>query len=118
MELDDAWVQLPWQHGGGEGAGRKKLRCYGNEMDGIENENEMHHHGWSFCLCGHDSALEGDSVVQIIKHHNSICELLSHNYSHIHFPLPLCNIMYMYMYMHIVHTMYMYICTCTCTVSL
>ena len=71
MELDDAWARWPWQRGGGEGAGKKRLRCYGNEMGGIENENGMDLHDWSSYLFEHDSALEDDSEVQIIKHNNN-----------------------------------------------
>ena len=63
VELDDAWARWPWQRGGGEGAGKKRLHCYGNEMGGIENENGMDLHDQSSYLFEHDSALEDDSEV-------------------------------------------------------
>lgn len=62
VELGDAWVRWPWQHGGGEEAGRKRLRWYGNEMGGIENENGTGLHDWSSCLFEHFGAPEDDSV--------------------------------------------------------
>ena len=67
LQVGDAWARWPWQYGGGEGAGKKRLHCYGNEMGGIENENGMDLHDWSSYLFEHDSALEDDSEVQIIK---------------------------------------------------
>jgi hypothetical protein len=41
-------------------------------MGGTENENGMDLHDWSSYPFERDSALEDDSKVQIIKHHNNI----------------------------------------------